>query len=33
MTETLSHIDENGKARMVDVSEKNETVRIAVAQG
>lgn len=33
MTETLSHIDENGKARMIDVSEKNETVRIAVAQG
>lgn len=33
MTETLSHIDENGKARMVDVSEKSETVRIAVAQG
>lgn len=33
MTETLSHIDENGKARMVDVSEKNETVRIAVARG
>ena len=33
MTETLSHIDENGKARMVDVSEKNETVRTAVARG
>lgn len=29
----LSHIDERGKARMVDVTEKKETVREAVAQG
>jgi cyclic pyranopterin phosphate synthase len=29
----LSHIDEKGKARMVDVTEKEETVREAVAQG
>jgi cyclic pyranopterin phosphate synthase len=33
MTPTLSHIDENGKARMVDVSEKPETARTAVARG
>ena len=33
MTEKLSHIDENGKARMVDVSEKSETVRTAIACG
>jgi cyclic pyranopterin phosphate synthase len=29
----LSHIDEKGKARMVDVTTKKETVREAVAQG
>lgn len=29
----LTHFDENGKARMVDVTEKNETVREAVASG
>ena len=29
----LTHIDENGKAQMVDVSEKNETGRIAIASG
>lgn len=29
----LSHIDESGKARMVDVTAKRETVREAVAQG
>jgi len=29
----LSHIDERGKARMVDVTTKRETVREAVAQG
>jgi len=29
----LSHIDERGKARMVDVTAKRETVREAVAQG
>ena len=28
----LTHIGENGECRMVDVSGKNETVRIAVAQ-
>jgi cyclic pyranopterin phosphate synthase len=33
MAEQLSHIDENGKARMVDVSAKAETVRTAVARG
>lgn len=33
MTETLSHIDENGKARMVDVSEKSVTDRTAIACG
>jgi cyclic pyranopterin monophosphate synthase len=29
----LSHIDESGKARMVDVGEKSETDRFAVAYG
>jgi cyclic pyranopterin phosphate synthase len=29
----LSHVDESGKARMVDVTEKKDTVREAVAQG
>lgn len=29
----LSHVDEAGKARMVDVSAKDETVRTAVARG
>jgi cyclic pyranopterin phosphate synthase len=29
----LSHIDQHGAARMVDVSAKNETVRLAVARG
>ncbi len=29
----LSHIDESGRARMVDVSEKSDTVRSAVARG
>jgi cyclic pyranopterin phosphate synthase len=33
MAEKLSHIDESGRARMVDVSEKPETVRRAVARG
>jgi cyclic pyranopterin phosphate synthase len=33
MTEGLSHIDESGRARMVDVSGKDETVRVAVARG
>jgi cyclic pyranopterin monophosphate synthase len=29
----LSHIDEEGRARMVDVSEKEITTRVAVARG
>ncbi|MEM9706192.1 MAG: cyclic pyranopterin monophosphate synthase MoaC [Pseudomonadota bacterium] len=29
----LTHFDESGRARMVDVSEKPETTRIAVAEG
>jgi cyclic pyranopterin phosphate synthase len=29
----LSHVDEAGRARMVDVTAKNETVRMAVAKG
>ena len=33
MTQELSHLDANGKARMVDVSEKADTARTAVARG
>ncbi len=33
MTGKLSHLDETGKARMVDVSHKGESERVAVAQG
>ncbi len=33
MTTTLSHIDEAGRARMVDVGEKPDTERVAVAKG
>ena len=33
MTEKLSHLDESGRAKMVDVSGKGDTVRIAVAKG
>ena len=29
----LTHTDENGKARMVDVSEKEDTERHAIAAG
>ena len=29
----LSHLDEQGKSRMVDVGEKAVTRRVAVAQG
>lgn len=29
----LTHFDEEGRARMVDVSDKDETSRVAVAQG
>lgn len=32
MEETLSHFDQEGRARMVDVSGKNTTVRIAIAR-
>lgn len=32
-TARLSHIDESGRARMVDVTEKDETRRVAVARG
>lgn len=30
---TLSHVDEDGRARMVDVSDKSESVRTARAEG
>lgn len=33
MTAKLSHLDSQGRARMVDVTEKEETSRIAVARG
>ncbi|WP_281542871.1 cyclic pyranopterin monophosphate synthase MoaC [Maribacter aestuarii] len=33
MTKKLSHLDETGNASMVDVSEKQATVRTAVASG
>jgi cyclic pyranopterin phosphate synthase len=33
MAEKLSHIDEQGRARMVDVSHKPDTERVAVAKG
>jgi len=29
----LTHIDDHGRARMVDVSQKSDTVRVAVARG
>ncbi|HBV87760.1 MAG TPA: cyclic pyranopterin monophosphate synthase MoaC [Desulfosporosinus sp.] len=29
----LTHFDEEGRARMVDVSDKEETARVAIAQG
>ncbi|MCK5880654.1 MAG: cyclic pyranopterin monophosphate synthase MoaC [Sinobacterium sp.] len=32
MSQTLTHIDEQGNAQMVDVTEKQETTRIAVGQ-
>ena len=32
-TPELSHLDESGKARMVDVSAKDETERVAIARG
>ncbi|RNL20910.1 cyclic pyranopterin monophosphate synthase MoaC [Slackia faecicanis] len=33
MTDTLTHIDEQGDVRMVDVSQKADTERVAVAEG
>jgi len=33
MTEELTHINENGEARMVDVSPKDDTVREAIVTG
>ena len=33
MTKTLTHLAAGGEARMVDVSEKPETERVAVAEG
>jgi cyclic pyranopterin phosphate synthase len=33
MAKKLSHIDEHGHGRMVDVSEKTSTARLAVAEG
>ena len=33
MTEKLTHLDESGRARMVDVSNKGDTERVAIAQG
>ena len=31
MENKLTHFDKSGNARMVDVSEKNETARVAIA--
>ena len=33
MTEKLTHLDEQGRARMVDVGSKPDTERIAIARG
>jgi cyclic pyranopterin phosphate synthase len=33
MPEKLSHLDESGRARMVDVGQKQDTERIAIAKG
>ena len=33
MTEQLTHLDEEGRARMVDVGHKPDTERIAIARG
>ena len=33
MKDELTHIDSSGKARMVDVSDKSDTRRVAVAEG
>lgn len=32
-TNELTHLDESGKARMIDVSDKDDTLRVAVAEG
>jgi cyclic pyranopterin phosphate synthase len=32
-TQKLSHLDETGRARMVDVSDKEDIERVAIAQG
>ena len=33
MSPKLSHLDEKGRANMVDVSQKNDTQRVAIAKG
>lgn len=33
MTNPLSHLDESGRARMVDVGHKPDTERLAIARG
>lgn len=33
MKEEFTHIDESGKAKMVDITEKSDTHRIAIAEG
>ena len=33
MKDELTHIDSSGKARMVDVTEKPDTRRVAIAEG
>jgi cyclic pyranopterin monophosphate synthase len=33
MTKPLSHLDETGRARMVDVGQKSDTERMAIARG
>ena len=33
MTENLTHLDESGRAKMVDVGQKEDTERVAVARG
>lgn len=33
MTMKLTHFDRKGKSQMVDVSDKNETIRVAIARG
>jgi hypothetical protein len=33
MSEQLTHLDEHGRARMVDVGHKENTVRVATARG